>query len=155
MCNQATSWGAFWEGCIHCQTFTLIRDRLHFPDAPCNSEQLLRASTLTHLAEKMKSGGVAARAGASLHQAFLQLKHPPHAGLIPTCCKWPEPWSCSCQAKGQSMGMPFSLAKGKSGKRKKHLREGWGKQTAGRHAGGTACLSLPNSPGSSTNLFGT
>lgn len=62
---------AFWEGCIHCQTFTLIRDLLNFPDAPCNSEQLLRASTLTHLAEKMKSGGVAARAGGSSHQAFL------------------------------------------------------------------------------------
>lgn len=88
------------------------------------------------------------RQGAgSAQPASLQLQHLQHTHLILTCCSY--------QAKVHSTGTPFSLAKSILRKRKKHSREGWEKQTAGRHAGGTACPSLPNAPGSSMDLFGT
>lgn len=107
-----------------------------------------------HLAEEIKSCGATAMAAGSLQRAFLW---PQHLLVSSQPCRCPEPLQQQLRlpAKAQSTGTSLSLAEGKWGGRKKHSREGEGNQTAGRHAGGTACLSLPKPLGSSVNLFGT
>lgn len=142
MCNQATLLG------LHSLSdITRIRDLLHFPAAPRNSKQFLGASPLLYLTEKMESSEAAAKPEEQGVQATsMQLQHLPHGQPSLTRGSW--------QAKVHSTGTPFALAKGTLGNRKKHSREGREEQTAGRHAGGTACLSLSNAPGSSMDLFG-
>lgn len=127
---------------------------LQQPGMPWPEPGSLAPFPSAHLAEEMKSCGATAMAAGSLQWAFLQ---PQHLLVSPQPCRCPEPLQQQLRlpAKAQSMGTSLSLANGKLGGRKKHSREGEGNQTAGRHAGGTACLSLPKPLGSSMNLSGT
>lgn len=103
-CNQATLWGNFLRR-LHCQTFAYIRDPLHFPDAPCNSKQRLCASPLTHLAEKMKSSGAAARAGeiellaGGISAAAASATHQHHPDLLQVPRAAPARQMCRAQER--------------------------------------------------------